>query len=103
LQARIVANALSQEGEEPSEDASELIIDCLRSTDDLEKLVAEINLTDSSTVSTDGRAATALLAAREGLRARHSILVRAADAATGASVRPQTHSELRQGSAVPVK
>jgi hypothetical protein len=103
LQARIVANASFQEGEEPTENASELLVDCMRSIDDLEKLVSQINLTNSSTASADGRTVTALLAARESLRARHSILVRAADAATGAWARRQTRTELRQISALPVK
>jgi hypothetical protein len=103
LQARIVANASFQEGEEPTENASELLADCLRSIADLEKLMAEINLTNSSTVSADGPTITGLLAARESLRARHSILVRAADAATGAWARRQTRTELRQISALPVK
>jgi hypothetical protein len=102
LQARIVANASFQEGEEPSENASRLLVDCLRSIDDLEKLVAEINLTNSSTTSADGRTVTMLLAARESLRAQHSILIRAADAATGAWARRQTRTELRQISALPV-
>jgi len=53
LQARIVANASFQEGEDPTESASEQLVDCLRSIDELEKLVTQINLTNSATASAD--------------------------------------------------
>lgn len=102
LRHRIMMNATYQEGEEPSEIAAELLQDCLRSVDDLEKLVTAINLSNATATGADGRTMTALLAARESLRTRHSVLVQAADAA-GLSLRNrQLRSELRQVSALPV-
>ncbi|MDO9396428.1 MAG: DIP1984 family protein [Herbiconiux sp.] len=103
LQARILANASYQEGESPAEDAAELLEECLVVLEQLEGLVTAINLTNSTAVTADGRTVTALLAARETLRARHSILVRAADAAAGSWGHRQMRSELRQMSALPVK
>jgi hypothetical protein len=102
LQARIVSNATYQEGEPPAEDAAALLEECLGVLDRLERLVTQINLTNSTARSTDGRTITALLAARETLRARHSILSRAADAAAGTWGHRQMRSELRQLSALPV-
>lgn len=102
LQSRIVANASHQEGEEPSENAEELIATCLATIDRLQELVTAINLTNATTVAEDGRTMTALLAARESLRLRHSVLVKAADAAAGGWSHRQLRSELRQVAALPV-
>ncbi|WP_440709700.1 DIP1984 family protein [Herbiconiux sp. YIM B11900] len=110
LQARIVANASYQEGETPTEDAAELLEECLGVLGELERLVTAVNLTNATVLTTatstaggEGRTVTSLLAERETLRARHSILVRAADAAAGNWNRRQLRSELRQMSALPVK
>ena len=102
LQARIVANASYQEGEEPTEDAGELLDQCEGALDELERLVTRINVTNTATTASDGRSMTALLSAREALRQRHSILVAAADAATFNRSHRQLRSELRQLSALPV-
>jgi len=103
LQSRIVANASYQEGEEPAENAAELLQDCIRSLDTLERLVTSINFTNTLATTADGRTLTSALAARESLRVHHSILVRAADAAGGSWGNRQMRSELRRLSALDVK
>jgi hypothetical protein len=103
LQERVVANSFYQEGETPAEDAAELLEECLLAQGELERLVVAINLTNADAVLPDGRAVTAALATRETLRAQHSILVRASDAASGGRGYRQLRSELRQLSALPVK
>lgn len=103
LQVRVVANAIYQEGETPAEDSLELLEECLSTQDRLEELVVSINVTNVSATLADGRSVTAALATRETLRSQHSILVRAADAASGDRGHRQMRSELRQLSALPVK
>lgn len=103
LQVRVVANAIYQEGETPAEDSMELLEECLSTQDRLEELVVSINVTNVSATLADGRSVTAALATRETLRSQHSILVRAADAASGDRGHRQMRSELRQLSALPVK
>lgn len=102
LQARIVANASYQEGETPAEDAAALLAEGAQVIAAREVLVTAINLSNSSTVAPDGRTMTQLLATRESLRAHHSMLTRAADAAAGGWGHRQMRSELRQMSALPV-
>lgn len=103
LQSRIVAAASYQEGEPPAEDAAELLEQSIQSIAALETLVTAINLTNASTVAADGRTVTALLSAREALRSRHSVLSRAAEAASGGWNQRQLRSELKQISALPVR
>ncbi|MWV48006.1 hypothetical protein GRS96_01800 [Rathayibacter sp. VKM Ac-2803] len=102
LQSRIVANASYQEGEEPAEDPAELLRECLRAHETLERLVTAVNLTNTTATTPEGVPLTAALARRESLRGRHSILVRAADAASGERGYRQLRSELRRLSALPV-
>ncbi|ROS23437.1 hypothetical protein EDF22_3218 [Rathayibacter sp. PhB127] len=103
LQSRIVANASYQEGEEPTEDPSELLAECLRALDALERLVTAVNLTNTTATTPDGVRLTAALARRESLRSQHSIVVRAADAAAGDRGYRQLRSELRRLPALPVR
>jgi len=102
-QERIRQNARYQEGEEPAEDAAALVDEVSQSLDRLEELVVAVNLTNASVLLADGRTMTAALARRETLRARHSLLAGASDAAQGAgSGFRQLRSELRQFAALPV-
>ncbi|PPH81691.1 DIP1984 family protein [Rathayibacter sp. AY1D5] len=103
LQSRIVANASYQEGEEPTEDPAELLADCTRALGELERLVTAINLTNATATTPTGEVLTAALARREALRARHSLLTRAADAAAGERAYRQLRSELRRLPALPVR
>ncbi|MCX4747527.1 DIP1984 family protein [Kitasatospora sp. NBC_01287] len=103
LRARVVGSARFQEGEEPAEDAAELLTQCGEVLDELESLIRRINRTNSTAVVEGGGSLTDALARRDVLRLRHSVLTSAADAAVGqrGAVR-QLRSELRMLSAVPV-
>jgi hypothetical protein len=99
LRTRISASARHQEGEQPPEDAQELIRACSGVLDELERLIRQINRTNSATTLSDGRTLTDALAERDVLRLRYSLLTSAADAASGAGQRGimlrATRSELK--------
>ncbi|WP_431074218.1 DIP1984 family protein [Microbacterium phyllosphaerae] len=104
LRARITANARYQEGEEPAEDASALLVDVEAALAQLRDLIRRINATNSRLdLGADGTMTDAL-AARDVLRLQHSLLADAAAAASGANDQflRQMRSELRQISALPV-
>lgn len=102
LRGRIAANARYQEGEEPDEDARELLAEAERSIDALEVLLARINATNASTTVASGQTVTALLARRDALRLRHALVTGAADATAGTSGGyRQLRSELRTFAALP--
>ncbi|NKF31261.1 DIP1984 family protein, partial [Pseudomonas sp. BGM005] len=96
-------NARYQEGEEPAEDAAALLVEADADLARLRDLIRRINATNSRLdMGADGTMTDAL-AARDVLRLRHSLLVDAAAAASGAStVFRQMRSELRQLAALPV-
>jgi hypothetical protein len=105
LRARTVASARYQEGEEPAEDAAELLGDADAVLDDLESLIRRINRTNASARMADGGTLTDALARRDVLRLRHAVLTAAADAAAGRDQRGmgrQLRSELKMLSALPV-
>ena len=105
LRARIVANARFQEGEEPAEDARALLAEAGAVLDELEDLIRRINRTNAATrIGPDGTITDAL-ARRDVLRARHSVVTAAADAAVGksqAGIGRQLRSELKMLAALPV-
>lgn len=104
LRARITANARYQEGEEPAEDASALLVEADAALGQLRDLIRRINATNSRLdLGADGTMTDAL-AARDVLRLQHSLLADAAAAASGANDQflRQMRSELRQISALPV-
>jgi hypothetical protein len=85
LKQRIAVSARYQEGENPPEDARDLVGAASAVLDELEVLIRNINRTNSGTVMTDGRTVTDALAERDVLRLRYSMLKASADAASGAS------------------
>lgn len=105
LQARIVASARFQEGEEPAEDAAVLLAEAAQALDELEQMIRRINRTNAASVVGPAGTITDALARRDTLRLRHALLTAAADAAAGKSragaVR-QLRSELKMLSALPV-
>lgn len=104
LRARIVANARYQEGETPSEDAAALLTQVGEVLVDLESLIRRINRTNAAS-EVDGGTLTDALARRDVLRARHSVVVSAADAAAGRDQQGyarQLRSELKWVAALPV-
>lgn len=93
LRSRLVANAKIQEGEKPSEDPQVLLAQLDQATARLEELVGRINLTNSQTMG-DGRTLTQLLAHRDCLRLKVSVLRDFAESA-GASVMRSMRSEIK--------
>jgi hypothetical protein len=68
LKQRIQVSARYQEGEDPPEDARELVLMASSVLDELEGLIRNINRTNSSSVMADGRTVTDALAERDVLR-----------------------------------
>ena len=105
LRTRIVNNARYQEGENPAEDASALLIEVGEVLDEFETLIRRINRTNAaSAIGVDGTLTDAL-ARRDALRHRHYVVTAAADAAAGTNqpgYSRQLRSELKMLSALPV-
>jgi hypothetical protein len=93
LLERATRSALVQEGSAPADDAAALLEEHARVSEQLERLVVGINLTNTAT-RVGERSMTAALAHRESLRTRHSALLRVASAATPAGDRMRAQ-ELR--------
>ncbi len=74
LRSRLVANSKVQEGDEPSEDPADLMRELDETASQLEELIWRINSTNCRTVSEDGRTITQLLARRDVLRVRESVM-----------------------------
>jgi hypothetical protein len=105
LRSRVLASARFQEGEEPPEDASALLVEAGHVLDEFESLIRRINRTNSASEVEPGVTITDALARRDALRLRHSVVSSAADAAAGSNqpgmVR-QLRSELKMLAALPV-
>ena len=105
LQDRAVAAARFQEGEEPPEDAAELLVQALAVTEELEGLIARINRTNARTELEPGVTITDGIARRDALARRRKVVTAVADAAAGTQERGwgrQLRSELRQLTRLPV-
>ncbi|HTJ69554.1 MAG TPA: DIP1984 family protein [Actinospica sp.] len=105
LQARIVASARFQEGEEPAEDAAALLVEAAQALDELEQMIRRINRTNAVSLIGPAGTITDALAHRDALRLRHALLSAAADAAAGknrAGMARQLRSELKMLAALPV-
>lgn len=93
LRQRLSDNALTQEGEKPAEDPRELLQELSRCAEELQTLVARINLTNAATKK-EGKTLTELLASREILSLQVSILRSTLEAASR-KVQRGTHSEVK--------
>lgn len=105
LRARVVGSARYQEGEEPAEDAAQLLAEAGEVLDALESLIRRINRTNAAVEMGPDGTLTDALARRDVLRLRHSVITAAADAASGKDERGyvrQLRSELMMLSALPV-
>jgi hypothetical protein len=106
LKQRIQVSARYQEGENPPEDAGDLVAAASGVLDELEVLIRSINRTNSGTPMADGRTVTDALAERDVLRLRYSMLKVSAEAASGGQqggfIRA-TRSELKYLRALDVK
>jgi hypothetical protein len=107
LKQRIQVSARYQEGENPPEEARDLVAAASAVLDELEVLIRNINRTNSGTIMGDGRTVTDALAERDVLRLRYSMLKVSADAASGATQQVgyirATRSELKYLRALDVK
>jgi len=74
LRERIGRNCLVQEGNAPHEDPNALLSEAAGVIDELERLVAAINIANLKHTLPDGRTLTAAIARRESLVQRHSLL-----------------------------
>ena len=100
LRSRLTACALVQEGEQPAEDPAVLLSELTQVTEELETLIARINLTNASRKK-DGKTLTELLARREVLQQKISLLQSLMEAASRTVVRG-TRSEVKIHSTVSV-
>lgn len=105
LQSRAVACARYQEGEDPAENAVELLAQARAVTEEIEDLVRRINRTNAATEVDAGMTITDAIAARDALASRRSVVAAVADAAAGREHRGwgrQLRSELRELTDLPV-
>ena len=100
LRTRLKDNALVQEGETPAEDPAVLLAELEQSTGQLEALISRINLTNAA-VKAEGKTLTELLARREVLTQRISILHSLLDTA-GKTVMRGSRMEVKIRSTVDV-
>ena len=100
LRARLQINAKVQEGEQPAEEPAMLLEQLETASAQLETLITRINLTNAA-VTDGGESLTALLARRDCLKQKVSIL-RDFAAAASATVMRGTRSEIKIKSTVPV-
>ena len=80
LRERLKANALVQEGEQPSEDPAALLAEFDGVVTELERLIVSINKTNIATRLSSGETLTEALARRDALAVRQSVLRQTADA-----------------------
>jgi hypothetical protein len=95
LQSRLDASVLTQEGDEPPESAQELLAEVDLLCDELQRLIAQINRTNSSTRLSTGETVTEGLAQRDVLTLRQDVLRTVVRAATNSSLSRYSRSEIR--------
>jgi len=101
LESRICNNVRIQEGDEPSEDPSELLKTLDSCLKQLEGLIAKINATNMHTM-VDGRTLTAMMAEREVLAKRINVLRAVFDKASSSQDR-YSRSEIKYVTMIDVK
>lgn len=101
LRERIVANALTQEGSTPSQDPNAMLLEAAGTIDELESLVAAINVANLANNLPDGRSLTVAIAHRDSLVQRHGLLA-AAIAATQKEPNRYSAREIKWVAAVDV-
>lgn len=101
LQQRLANNAVVQEGEAPAEDPKELLAELDGCMDDLEQLIARINLTNCRTML-EGKNLTECLARRDVLKWKLSAYREMANIASQVGHRA-TRTEIKLLSTVDVK
>lgn len=94
LAGRLQASVVVQEGDTPPEDPGRLLNELQEMSAELERLIAAINLTNSTGRLKSGQTVTEALARRDVLGIRQGVLRAAADAVTQAQAR-YSRSEIR--------
>ena len=94
LRERINRNAIVQEGETPKEKVEDLLAEGTSALEEQQKLVRTINAANESTRLADGRLLADVLALRDTLIARHSLLT-ATIAATHKDVDRYSQREIK--------
>lgn len=94
LRERINRNAIVQEGETPKEKVEDLLAEATSALEEQQKLVRTINTANESTKLADGRLLADVLALRDTLIARHSLLT-ATIAATHKDVDRYSQREIK--------
>ena len=102
LEDRLSNNAQVQEGEQPAEDPMELLKELEADYARLEELISAINRTNNSTQAGEGTALSDLLAKRDCLKGKLSILRGFLDSAS-TLVRRHSVSEIKIRSTVDVR
>lgn len=101
LGERLKNNAKVQEGDEPAEDPVQLLAELTQDTDELARLITQINYTNSVTVA-EGVSLTAMIAQKDALALRISILRSFLSEASG-KVDRYSAKEIRVRSTVDVR
>lgn len=101
LRYRLSNNTTVQEGEQPAENPEELLSELNTSISRLEYLVAHINLTNC-TIKANGKTLTEIIAEKDCLTKKHSILKEVVGSASNISNRA-TRSEIKIIRTVDVK
>lgn len=94
LRERINRNAIVQEGETPKEKVEDLLAEATSTLEEQQKLVRTIHAANESTRLADGRLLADVLALRDTLMARHSLLT-ATIAATHKDVDRYSQREIK--------
>lgn len=102
LEVRLNNNAQVQEGEQPAEDPTQLLGELEADYARLEELISAINRTNNSTKLEDGSTLSDLLAKRDCLKGRLSVLRGFLDNAS-ALVRRHSTSEIKVKSTINVR
>lgn len=102
LETRLDNNSKVQEGEEPSEDPAALLAELDTIAAQLEDVIGRINRTNGATVSPDGRSLAQLVAHRDVMKRKASMLRSFLDSASS-TVSRHSASEIKVVSTVDVK
>ncbi|QGM81367.1 DIP1984 family protein [Otariodibacter oris] len=102
LTQRLQQNAQYQEGEKPTEDPNELLVEYSAVAEKLKVLIVKINLANNAVQLTNGTTMVEALAERDLLKTKHAMLISLADAAMPEQTR-YSRSEIKSLSAVNVK
>ncbi len=94
LKGRIKANVKVQEGDTPSEDPNELMIDASQIITELTNLIERIHRTNAAAQTDKGQSMLTLLVERDTLEMRHKLLIQAIEATQSETDR-YSHREIK--------